>query len=409
MEMLTTPINLLESYFDLNLNTASLKKFDEVSEDRWIDFAKFYRDRMSSDFPEHFLEPDGRSGTTLRLYFEPRMRDEWEKSVRTVYGQTPLLGVSPHPPAQNTITRDEASHMLAPLKKHLLLADSLYIRDSFYYCFDAVADSVDATRWRNDPNLADLVRRSIASLKNWLPILIHLRDFIESRAIVFMPYYITPSFPYGGNAPQIKKYFEKLRIRSNGRTGEYFDEDTAVAAWLNARIMNLDPVFPNRTISDWAANLYFDEGPEVNDVTSDLISLDILPFGEPEGIGLDELWKMRKNDEVFHEIQRVAAACKQYIETNLGPGTTRQGVTATCKTFLQDELARYEGKSILKFIDERPAAGIGVSLAIGAALLPVTPVVGLIVGALATPQLALIVQRRFDSKRRAFGHLQALL
>jgi hypothetical protein len=299
--------------------------------------------------------------------------------------------------------------MLAPLKNHLLLADALYIRDSFYYCFDAVADSVDAARWRNDPNIADLVRRSIASLKNWLPILIHLRDFIDSKAIVFMPYYITPSFPYGGNAPQIKKYFAKLRMRSNGPRVQYFDEDTAIAAWLNARIMNLDPVFPNRTMSDWAANLYFDEGPETNDITSDLISLDILPFGGREGIGLDELWKMRKNEDVFHEVQRVVTACKQYIEINLGPGTTRDGVTATCKTFLRDELARYERKSILRFIDERPVAGIGVSLAIGAALLPVAPVVGLIVGALATPQLALVVQRRFDSKRRAFGHLQALL
>jgi hypothetical protein len=118
---------------------------------------------------------------------------------------------------------------------------------------------------------------------------------------------------------------------------------------------------------------------------------------------------MRKNEEVFQEIQRVVAACKQYIETNLGPGTTQEGVTATCKTFLQDQLAQYEKKSMLKFIYEQPIDGIGVSLAIGAALLPVTPVVGLIVGALATPQLALLVQRRFDSKRRAFGHLQALL
>jgi hypothetical protein len=198
-------------------------------------------------------------------------------------------------------------------------------------------------------------------------------------------------------------------MRANVRTVDYFDEDTVVAAWLNARIMNLDPVFPNRAMSDWAANLYFDQGPGTNDLTSDLISLDILPFGRHEGIGLGDLWKIRKNDEVFHEIQRVAAACKQYIETNLGPGATAEGVTATVKTFLRDELATYERKSILRFIDEQPVAGIGVSLAIGAALLPLAPVVGLIVGALATPQLASVVQRRFDSKRRAFGHLQALL
>src|SRR6185312_6841119 len=308
METLTTPINLIESYFDLKLKPASLKKLNEVTEDRWIDFAKFYRGRMTLDFPAQFLQPTESSDAALRLYFEPRLRDEWDKSVRAIHSQTPLLGLSPHPPAQSTITRDEVSHMVAPLKKHLLLADSLYLRDSFYYCFDAVADSVDAARWRNDPNTADLVRRSIASIKNWLPILIHLRDFIDSKAIVFMPYYITPSFPYGGNAPQIKKYFEKFRMRADIRTVDYFDEDTVVAAWLNARIMNLDPVFPNRAMSDWAANLYFDQGPGTNDLTSDLISLDILPFGRHEGIGLDDLWKIRKNDEVFHEIQRVVAA-----------------------------------------------------------------------------------------------------
>ena len=36
METLTTPINLIESYFDLKLKPASLKKLNEVTEDRWI-------------------------------------------------------------------------------------------------------------------------------------------------------------------------------------------------------------------------------------------------------------------------------------------------------------------------------------------------------------------------------------
>jgi len=72
METLTTPINLIESYFDLKRKPASLKKLNEVTEDRWIDFAKFYRGRMTLDFPAQFLQPTESSDAALRLYFEPR-------------------------------------------------------------------------------------------------------------------------------------------------------------------------------------------------------------------------------------------------------------------------------------------------------------------------------------------------
>lgn len=437
---LTTPISTIERYFDLRLDRAALKRFDETSDAQWIDFAKHYLAVMETDFPAQFLHQPEAANPSLRLYFEPRISHAWDAAVAALHQPTPLLGLSPHPPSGSTITRDDVSTMLTPLKKHLLLADSVYLRDSFYYCFDAVADSVDRTRWRHEPNLVNLVHSSIQSIKQWLPILIELRDLIESKALVFMPYYLTPSFPYAGDAPKLKPYFQKLKVRSRSnsvathdpshgidlnlladpayskgiygsatRDRDYFSETEVVGAWLNARILHLDPVFPNRTMFDWAANLYFDDGPEAQDLTSDLISLDILPFGGAEGITIDDLLSMRKNEEVFSQVQRVVASCKDYIEINLGPTSTRDGVSAACKTFLHDELEKYERRSVLKFIDENLMGGIGFSMVVGVALLVAQPAVGVIAGALLTPAVFRVIQRRLDPKRRAIGRLQALL
>jgi hypothetical protein len=439
MSQLTTPISTIERYFDLRLDRAALKRFDETSDEQWIDFAKHYLAVMETDFPAQFLHlPEG-ADPSVRLYFEPRISHAWDAAVTALHQPTPLLGLSPHPRA-GTITRDDVSTMLRPLKKHFLLADSVYLRDSFYYCFDAVADSVDRTSWRRDPNTANLVHSSIQSIKQWLPILIELRDLIESKALVFMPYYITPSFPYAGDAPNLKPYFQKLKVRprsnsvamrdsslgfdlnmladpdyskrmyeSSTQDRDYFDETEVIGAWLNARILHLDPVFPNRAMFNWAANLYFDDGPEAQDLTTDLISLDVLPFGGAEGIAIDDLLSMRKNEEVFRQVQRVVASCKDYIEVNLGPTSTRDGVSAACKSFLHDELEEYERRSVLKFIDENLMAGIGFSLVVGVALLTAQPAVGVIAGALLTPGVFRVIQRGLDPKRRAIGRLQALL
>jgi hypothetical protein len=361
------------------------------------------------------------------------------------YRPTPLLGISPRPPSQVTITRDEVSNMLDPLKKHLLIADSVYFRDSFYYCFDAVADSVKRDTWRDDPNVANLVRDSIRSLKDWLPILIELRDFIESGALVFMPYYLTPSFPYNETAPAIKEHYKRLCIRPDPNVAhlqhptidfnkmrealrnpppltpslkerpEYFSESEAMTAWLNGRILGLDPVFPTRKMSDWAARLYFNDGPETADLSSDLFTIQLLPFGETKGLSLDQLWKMRKTEEVFTAVQRIVAECKEYIRKEVGTQSTKKAVSDACETFLRDHLEKFEKTSVLKFLkfaDEKPAVGIVLSMAIGAALLPASPVIAAIATVITpfvTPAVARAVQNRFSPTRQAYGHLQALL
>ena len=411
----------------------------------WIDFAQYYLKTMEAHFVDQFLAPPSNGEGSLRLYFEPRMTHDWDAAVRHLHSPTPLLGLSPDP-GMTEATRDDVSQMLTPLKKHLLIADSVYVRDSFHSCFDIVAEAVDETRWREDPNAVRLVHESIRKLKQWLPILAELRSLIKSRALVFMPYYVTPSFPFSGDAPALESALQKVKLRPKPATESdapapvqinfkdffedpgptrsagqgasrqpnlnYFNETEVLGAWLNSRLLGLDPVFPNRTMFDWAADLYFDEGLGPTALTSDLISMDILPFGRTEGVGLDDLVKIRKNDDVFKNVRDAVLACKEFLEKDIGADSTRDGVSKSCRAFLDEQLNHCERKNLLRFIEDKPVAGVAFSVAIGAALLPVAPVapaLAVIAGAVLTPKLGLLAERRLDPRRRAIGQLQALL
>jgi hypothetical protein len=417
--MATTPISIIETYFERELNHSALKSFDRVTDDIWIDFAKHYHVQMKEHFANDFLQSPVEPATSLRLYFEPNLSHAWERTVTENYSRTPLLGLNPSPPSAETLTKVEISKLFSPLKKHLLLADSVYIRDSFYYSFDGVVEMVNRHKWRNDPNIVELVRESIQSIRNWLPILIEIRSFIESKAVVFMPYYITPSFPWRWESPNLLQYYEKIKLRDVPNTYENLNDsntdlfkDEITAAWLNGRLLNLDPVFPNKAMSDWAARLYFDEGPGTTDLTSDLVSIQILPFGDLKDIGLDDLWRIHKNEEVFHNVKKIVADCKSHIENNMGPSPTKQSINALCRTFLQDNLQQYEKKSVLRFlnyVEQKPIAGFGWSIAVGLVFLPVNPVIGLFAGAVLNPQVVNAVRKRRNPTKRAYGHLQALI
>jgi hypothetical protein len=259
-----------------------------------------------------------------------------------------------------------------------------------------------------------------------------------------LTYYVTPSFPYSGDAPELKSALRKIKLRPGSALKpsapppvafnfKDFDKEPVLSrkdqdaahqpihrlnetevlgAWLNSRLLGLDPVFPNRTMFDWASDLYFDEGPGPAALTSDLISMDILPFGRAEGIRLDELVKIRKNDDVFNNVREAVLACKEFLEQNIGAGSTREGVSISCREFLSEQLDQCERKKLLRFIEDKPVAGVAFSIAVGAALLPVAPVapaLALLTGALVTPKLGLLAERRLDPKRRAIGQLQALL
>ena len=430
-----TPVNIIESFFNVRLERKSLKFFFDQPEDRWIDFAQYYLKKMKADFAEYYLTFSARESNNLRLYFEPGMSHEWNSAVKRKYDETPVFGLSPYPDFRKEISKDHVSAMLNPLKKHLLLADSLYINDNFYSCFDAVADSVNKENRKKDPNIVYLVNHSIEAIKSWLPILIELRKFIDNDIIIFMPYYITPSFPYKSNAPALKPHMKNIRIRpgkatekekeshwdldpdwsippslpENYQPPEYFSHDEVLSTWLNSRLLRLDPVFPSREMFDFASQLYFADEIATSDFTSDLISVNILPFGDQSDFSLQDLISMRKNEEVFTEIKNVTGACKEYIETNLGAGTTQKGISDACKTFLRDHLDSYDRKSVLRIIDEHPVAGFAYAIALSAMFASTPFAIVTIAGALLTPQLFRIVEKNIDPKRRAVGRLQMLL
>src|SRR5438445_5233336 len=124
MSLSPTPISLIESYFDHDLKRSSLRFFDEVKDDTWIDFAKNYLAQMEKDFASGFLEASKETDKQVRLYFEPRLAENWDRAVKQFYHPTPLLGLSPLPP-ETKLNQQQVSRLLDPLKKHLLFAHSV--------------------------------------------------------------------------------------------------------------------------------------------------------------------------------------------------------------------------------------------------------------------------------------------
>jgi len=389
---------------------------------------------MEKDFASCFLDTSKETDKQVRLYFEPQFANDWDRAVKQFYHPTPLLGLSPLPP-ETTLNQQQVSSLLDPLKKHLLLAHSVFIRDNFYYCFDFMADSVDQSKWRSDPNTRSLVERSILSIKRWLPILIELRDFIESGILVFMPYYITPSFPYGGPSPKLRKEYERLRLRPDTNQpppksahvdlGPWTDppkinpagpptvrasSDDVTAAWLNGRLLGLDVVFPDRASFELGSRLYFDGEAGPSDVTTDLISIEGLPFGDKTRLALKELWKIRKNEEIFDEVRTTVADCKLHLESNLGVGSTKVAANEMCHTYLNDRLKDMRGEPTLRFLEE-PVPSVLTSLVVGISVEAVTanPVIGVFAGTVLNPGFVRVIQNRTSGKRRAIGQLQALL
>lgn len=415
--LVPTPISLVESYFKVKLTRSSLKHFKSVEEEVWINFAKFYKKSMKENFGTAFLERGPDCDSETRLYFEPMLRDEWDKAIKCRYRPTPLIGVSPHPNEGEKVTRERVSDWLNPLKKHLLIAHSVYIRDNFYYCMDFVADTVNPDDWRDNPNTVNLVNRSIQSIKNWLPILIELGPLIRSKALVFMPYYITPSFPYGGQAPALKSEYAKLTHTNPVGAPVSCYPDHVVGAWLNSLLLNLDPVFPDNASLNFAAGLGFKGDHEPTYLNGNPVTFEIKAFREPEDINLNDLESMRKNEEIFHEIRSMASECKKAVETSLRENAPPSDIRIFCEGTLRDRLDAYERKSVVRIIKDNLAASTAVTLAVGTALVPVGlafgglagAAVGVIGSAALSPDILHAVQKRWNPKRRAYGHLHSML
>ena len=335
--------------------------------------------------------------------------------------------------------------MLEPLKKHLLIADSVYIRDSFYYCFDWLADH--ASRTQSDAQ-ADDATIFVARLKAWLPLLVELRPLITSRALVFTPYWLTPSFPYS-NYPIARMNELGLRSRRSPdapRPSGGFDltrdwtvppvmpprqpdamdltlypggvdEDRVFLAWLNARIMGLDPVFPNRAMFEYGSDLYLlDEeqnGPP-RELTSDLISFDVLPLRREKAVSVKELMSLRKNEAGFAAVRSAVTECQHQLRASLTDGATEEVAKSICRTIISENLAEHRGTvgKVAAFASDNVGATTVLSVAMSAAMLPAAPLgvaFGLLVPALFSPSIAKWATGKKDTESRALARLQALL
>lgn len=434
--MLSTPINLIESYFDVELDRRGLKHLRGIPDGDWVDFAKQYWATMNESFVKDFLEVSNSASASLPLYFEPILRESWDYTVQHLYNcHTPLLGMQPDPKVE--ISPDAVSQMLQPLKKHLLVADSVYIRDSFYYCFRGLAE------WRN-PGLPFNVPR----LKAWLPLLMELRPLIDSRALVFMPDWLTPSFAHYNsytidqmNAlkigmhpsphdldppdhPPLKFDFEKASstkyeppIWKPNYTPFGPDGFAVITTWLNARLMGLNPVFPDQDMYDYSSRLYFQgdgDGDKSFALTSDLMSFDILPLGRKKPVSIKELMSLRKNEEGFAAVRSAVETCQQRLKNGLTSQATRKDAQALCRDVMDDYQAEYGGKArqVVNFLNQNVIAATVLSIAIGATMIPtagISAAIGVFAPALLSPAIANITVNRRNPASRALTQLQAIL
>ncbi len=414
-----TPLRIIESYFGTELDKSGTKHLMGIAdESKWVDFALHYLHTMRANFVADFLEVEDDKQAPNRLYFEPRLRQEWDAAAAGLnWSPSPLLGVTPDP-ASGDLNAAAAAEILGPLKKHLLIADSVYIRDSFYYSFDLIEGCVTAAGWRDDPNLAGQVSFGISRLKAWLPLLRELRRLVETQALVFMPYYLMPSWPYEtGAKPPSKEAFASLRTRPAPGPAQpgpaWFGEREVEGAWLNARLLGLDPVFPNRRMFDFASRLYLAGDEEPGDLTCDLTSLDIVPLGEKKPISVETLLSLRKNEEGFAAVRGAVTDCQASLRDWVVDGVPRSAAAASCRELFDERIAGYAGKKgkVIGFA-ERPIPSVVFTAAIAAALIPlaaINPFIPVAAGAAATPGLARLVQRRFNPRLKAMTSLKALL
>jgi hypothetical protein len=431
MTTLLTPISVLEEYFEVRL-TQTMAFWKEVPVDRWVDFAKYYLARMKAGFTPESMAAR-MEDRRIRFYFDRSFGAAYDREITRSYTRTPLLSHSPYPAEDIDDGGETVSRALAPLSKHLLIADELYVPDNFYRCFDAVADSYDRDRWREDVNIRSAVHRSIAAILRWLPILAGLRDLITSGAINFLPYYRIPSFPYGSGSPLMTRQMERLYIppdpgikspvESVGidlaawkeapdiphRAPEpAVDCEEAVYAWLNARLLGLDPVFADEKTWRWASDIKFRE-ETVGQVTTDLMSIDILPLGSRKGLSVDDIVSMRRDEEVFRHIRDTLVGCREYVSENVAEDAGREFVSKTCRQYIKDNLDPAGRFRMIKFLDNNLFAGTALSIAVGMAFMVANPWVGLAVPAALTPKAFLYFEGKFDPRLRAAVKLEALL
>src|SRR5450755_2213317 len=107
-----TPLRIIESYFDTKLDKSGIKRLIRLDdENKWVEFALHYLMTMKKNFVADFLEIEKGESVPLRLYFEPRLRAQWDSAAtRLKQSPSPLLGVMPDPKSGN-INADAAAEI----------------------------------------------------------------------------------------------------------------------------------------------------------------------------------------------------------------------------------------------------------------------------------------------------------
>jgi len=412
MEVSPNPIDILEKYFDVELRPHSLSRFDSVDAEQWIDFSKHYLAVMRNGFADAYLDAQAGSAHAVRLYFEPSFSHDWAEAIAQRFAETPLLGYRAFLPKDPRITREQVSSFLDPLKNNLLLADSVFVRDNFYHGFDMVADSVSLKGWRDHPKTENLVNMSIARIRAYLPILAELHDLVQAGVLVFVPYFVTPTFPYANIPRKLRDHIDRIRVVDSSRDVwerpiPQHQFNKVLVPWLNARLLGLDPVYLTEAMARIGATLTFD-GDEAAYAPSDLLSVSILPFGAPSEIDLDTLWNMRCNEPVFAHVRSLAAKCKLHLEENLGEGSTPLAAKALTREFLQDHLDSLRGQKVISFAEKSSVSLIWrTTLAI--ATLSTSEIVSVVASIVLDSSVGKAAMSRLSPERRAIAYLNSSL
>lgn len=435
MESLPTPISVLETYFGWELTLTNIRCWNKVSDDTWVGFAKTYLEQMKTGFTPEAIAKHV-EGQKIRLYFDHYHGENYEREIVRRYAKTPLLGLSPFPTANINYGGEGLTQALAPLSKHLLVADELYLPDNFYRCFDSVADTYERHTWRNDPGIESGVRLSIAKILRWLPILAGLRDLITSGALNFLPYYVIPSFPYGISNPIVKQHIASLHVpddpsitsvseslgfdhpslwkyppklqRPDGPREPALDCDAALNAWIDSWRLGLDPVFADKKTWQWASGIRCREETKAN-LTTDLMSIDILPLGKKKGLSVQDIVSMRKGEQVFGHIRDTLIGCMDKVRDNVAESASSDFVSKTCRDYIRDTLDPDERLKAIKFVDSNLAAGTVFTLAISAVFMAANPLVGLLFPLAFTPKALINAADMLNPKVRAAVRLETLL
>jgi len=148
-------------------------------------------------------------------------------------------------------------------------------------------------------------------------------------------------------------------------------------------------------------------------MTTDLMSFDILPLDEGKSIGVKELLSLRENEKGFLAVRRAVTDCQKQLEDDVKDGANRKNTKTICQAMVERHLDEAGGKPrrVVKFLNANRKASTVASLAMGALMIPTAGIsaIGVVLPALVSPAIADKALEKANPETRALAQLQALL